>query len=218
LATPLHFFHTQSATRRTAMRRIVESSKVIGKSVLVTLAFLMGAAMAQEPPAVTSETEVKPVRQIIVSIPDRKLALVFEGRTVKVYSIAVGAAQSPSPEGEFKVINRIENPTYYKPGTVIEPGPENPLGTRWIGLNRKGYGIHGTNVPSSIGKAASHGCIRMRQQDLEELFTVLREGDVVRIRANRDEELAKLLTPEPTITTTEEAPEVEAAADFDGRK
>lgn len=197
------------------MRRLVETSKVVGKTAILTLAFLMGAAHAQEAPQLEA-VAAAPARQVIVSIPDRKLALVADGRTLKVYPVAVGAVQSPSPEGEFRIINRIENPSYYRPGVVIEPGPENPLGTRWIGLNRKGYGIHGTNVPSSIGKAASHGCIRMRQEDLEELFTLLREGDVVTIRAERDEELAKLLMPEPVETAANNdaaAAEVAHAAD-----
>ena len=185
------------------MRRLVETSKIIGKVAVITLTFLTGAALAQE---------VKPVRQVVVSIPDRKLALVEDGRTLKLYSVAVGAAQSPSPDGEFKIINRVVNPTYYKPGTVIEPGKDNPLGTRWIGLNLKGYGIHGTNVPSSIGKAASHGCIRMRQRDLEELFTLLHEGDVVTIRAERDEQLARIMTPEPVVTADADTNNTEAAA------
>ena len=180
------------------MRRLVETSKQVSQAVLIAFT-LFSPALAQEAPP-EAGPEPKPARLILVSIPDRKLALIADGRTLKVYPVAVGAHQSPSPEGEFKIVNRVENPTFYKPGTVIEPGPDNPLGTRWIGLSRKGYGIHGTNVPSSIGKAASHGCIRMRQQDLEELFTLLREGDVVAIRAERDEELAKALAAEPVVT------------------
>jgi hypothetical protein len=58
-------------------------------------------------------------------------------------------------------------------------------------LNQKGYGIHGTNEPRSIGKAASHGCIRMAKADLEELFTLVDVGDEVEIRGERDEETAQ---------------------------
>ena len=68
----------------------------------------------------------------------------------------------------------------------------NPLGTRWLGLSAKGYGIHGTNEPRSIGKAASHGCIRMAKADLEELFNNVQVGDVVEIRAQRDAETAAI--------------------------
>jgi hypothetical protein len=112
----------------------------------------------------------------------------------------VGAEVSRSPEGDFTVINRLENPTYYRPGKVIGPGKENPLGTRWMGLSKKGYGIHGTNEPASIGKAASHGCIRMRQRDLEELFTMVHMGDKVMFR---DAQMTALLAP---LTQPTDAP------------
>jgi lipoprotein-anchoring transpeptidase ErfK/SrfK len=104
----------------------------------------------------------------------------------------VGKASTPSPEGEFTVITRTEDPTYYHEGKVIPPGKNNPLGTRWMGLNLKGYGIHGTNAPKSIGKAASHGCIRMAKKDLEELFTLVKVGDGVTIRGERDELVAQV--------------------------
>ncbi len=133
---------------------------------------------------------VAPERRIVVSIPDRKLALVENGRAVKVYSVAVGADVSPSPTGSYRVVNRLKHPTYYKPGTVVPAGAANPLGSRWMGLDRKSYGIHGTNQPKSIGKAASHGCIRMARKDLEELFELVRVGDAVEIHGERDGSVA----------------------------
>ena len=75
---------------------------------------------------------------------------------------------------------------------MIPSGKDNPLGTRWVGLSQKGYGIHGTNAPKSIGHAASHGCIRLRNRDMEKLFTMLRVGDVVQIRGERDDEVAQV--------------------------
>jgi lipoprotein-anchoring transpeptidase ErfK/SrfK len=75
---------------------------------------------------------------------------------------------------------------------VIPSGKNNPLGTRWVGLSQKGYGIHGTNTPRSVGQAASHGCIRLRNRDMERLFTMLRVGDVVAIRGERDEQVAQV--------------------------
>lgn len=134
----------------------------------------------------------QPERQVVVSIPDRKLALIEDGQVVKVYSVAVGAETTPSPDGEFKIVNRVVKPTYYHPGKVIPAGRSNPLGTRWIGLNKAHYGIHGTNEPRSIGKAASHGCIRMAHKDLEEFFTLVRPGDTVIIRAEQDELTARI--------------------------
>ena len=75
----------------------------------------------------------------------------------------MGKPSTPSPVGTFTIERRVMNPTYSHDGRVVPPGPNNPVGTRWMGLSIRGYGIHGTNVPSSIGKAASHGCIRMAQ-------------------------------------------------------
>ena len=130
------------------------------------------------------------VRWVLVSIPDRKLALFENGKVVRIYRIAVGKASTPSPAGEFKIVVRVSNPGYYHKGQVIGAGKGNPVGTRWMGLSAKGYGIHGTNQPKSIGKAASLGCIRMGKQDIEELFTLVEVGDAVQIRAERDEQIA----------------------------
>jgi L,D-transpeptidase ErfK/SrfK len=119
-------------------------------------------------------------QHIVVSIPDRKLTLLENGREIGTWDIAVGKPSTPSPEGTMTVINRVKNPTWFGPGgKVVGPGGANPVGTRWIGLSRKGYGIHGTNEPASIGKAASHGCIRMRNRDVEQLFDLVETGAVV---------------------------------------
>jgi lipoprotein-anchoring transpeptidase ErfK/SrfK len=162
---------------------ISKAAKAKWMVAVLLMAVADAAAQTQNAPA---------PRQIIVSIPDRKLALIEDGRVLKIYPVAVGAEVSPSPSGEFKVVNRLEKPTYYHPGKVIGAGASNPLGTRWIGLDRPHYGIHGTNVPSSIGKAASHGCIRMGKRDLEELFTMVRIGDTVVIRTEADEQTTEI--------------------------
>lgn len=70
---------------------------------------------------------------------------------------------------------------------------------RWLGLNRKGYGIHGTNEPRSIGRAASHGCIRMSNRDITQFFEMVRVGDVVEIRAERDADTARVFGSEPAM-------------------
>jgi lipoprotein-anchoring transpeptidase ErfK/SrfK len=163
------------------------------------LVFSACGAAAQTSPLAES-TEVKPERRIVVSIPDHKLALLEGERVVKVYNVAVGAPVSPSPNGEFRIAQRLENPTYYKPGVVIGPGKDNPLGPRWIGLDVKGFGIHGTNRPESIGKHASHGCIRLRNRDIEDLFARVQVGDRVSLIAERTEEVARLFGGEPTDT------------------
>ena len=130
--------------------------------------------------------------RVVVSIPDRMLALIDGEQVVSIYPIAVGAPVSPSPVGTFSVVTRVTNPTYYRPGKVIGPGASNPIGTRWIGLSVKGFGIHGTDDPRSIGFAKSHGCIRLRNQDVEQLFEQLRAGDVVELHAERTPEILQL--------------------------
>jgi lipoprotein-anchoring transpeptidase ErfK/SrfK len=184
--------------------------------LLVILAFLaaliLGAMRAsaqtipqsETKPAAQPETQPapKPTRRIVVSIPDRKLALLEDDRIVKVYDVAVGAPVSPSPNGEYQIAKRLENPTYYHAGVVIGAGVNNPLGPRWIGLNVKGYGIHGTNHPNSIGKNASHGCIRLRNRDIQDLFARVQVGDRVSLIAQRNDEVARLFGPAPDSTQT----------------
>jgi lipoprotein-anchoring transpeptidase ErfK/SrfK len=131
-------------------------------------------------------------RRIVVSIPHRQLAVLEDETVVKIFQVAVGATSSPSPSGRLTVINRVSHPTYYKPGKVVPPGRSNPLGSRWLGLSLKGYGIHGTNVPSSIGKAASAGCIRLKNSDVEELYEMVREGDIVDLIKDLDREIVAI--------------------------
>jgi L,D-transpeptidase-like protein len=183
--------------RRIDPNRELKTKDLKAKTRLLLAVLILTAARLQA-------QEQQSTRQILVSLPDRKLALIEGGEVKKVYPVAVGKETSPSPSGSFTITNRVTNPTYYHKGQVVEPGPDNPVGTRWIGLNQKGYGIHGTNAPRSIGKAASHGCIRMAQKDLEELFEIVRPGDVVEIRAERDDQVAQIFggTIEPVIVAS----------------
>lgn len=183
------------------MRRIEGNSELKAKARLVLAVLVLTAARL----SAQNEAEAQQSRrQILVSLPDRKLALIEDGTVKKIYPVSIGKVTTPSPSGSFMIINRVTDPTYYHKGQVIEPGPENPVGTRWIGLNQKGYGIHGTNAPKSIGKAASHGCIRMAKKDLEELFEIVRPGDLVEIRAERDDEVAQIFAgaTEPVIVAS----------------
>lgn len=142
------------------------------------------------------------VRRVVVSIPDRKLVLLEDGRVLLTFRIAVGAPDSPSPSGNFRVASMVTDPTYYHPGEVIPPGSENPVGPRWIGLSLKGYGIHGTNEPRLIGHRVSHGCIRLRNRDVKILFAYLRIGDAVELHAQRDPETAQLFGNSPAQILT----------------
>ncbi len=166
----------------------MRANRVMAVAALV-VAGTMAGTPAQAADSVVSEAVV---RRVGGSIPDRKLAVVENNEVVEVFAVAVGAPNSPSPSGTFTIVNRVANPTYYHPGKVIAPGPQNPIGTRWIGLNQKGYGIHGTDEPSSIGYAKSHGCIRLRNTDVERLFERVRPGDVVELHAERDADIDQL--------------------------
>jgi len=182
-------------------------------------AAIMGGsyAVAQDSPArnlqpVSPVSQVRPAtasaRLIVISIPDRKLVLLQNGTVKRVYPVAVGKPTTPSPVGQFTIIRRISDPTYAHGGKVVAPGPKNPVGSRWMGLSTKGYGIHGTNEPGSIGKAASHGCIRMGKANLEELYELVEVGDTVEIHAQHDatvtmalgEALPALPTQPATVT------------------
>jgi len=190
---------------------------------VVLLVSVSAAAQTTQTLTATTTEDAKPTRLILVSIPDRKLALIDDGKVVKVFPVAVGKESTPSPEGTFTVKSRVANPTYYHKGTVIAPGPANPLGTRWMGLSEQGYGIHGTNAPKSIGKAESHGCIRMAKKDLEELFPLVKVGDRVEIRGERDEQLAQIFgveadaTPSTVVMAQAETMSVESTPVASGR-
>jgi lipoprotein-anchoring transpeptidase ErfK/SrfK len=156
------------------------------------------SALAEEKYRQTAELNAieEQSRRIVVSLQDRKLALLEGEKIIKIWQTAVGSKSTPSPSGEFTIITRLSRPTYYHPGKIVPPGPSNPLGTRWLGLSAKGFGIHGTNAPGSIGKKASHGCIRMRNRDIEELFSLVQIGDAVEIHSESNPLLAKIFQPD----------------------
>jgi lipoprotein-anchoring transpeptidase ErfK/SrfK len=190
--------------RRFATANLKRARNKILQSALIGLALTLSATAvyAQNAPKPAAVSKPHSARRVVVSIPDRKLALIEKNRVVKIYDVAVGAPASPSPSGEFQITERLENPTYYSPGVVIEPGAGNPLGTRWMGLDIKGFGIHGTNSPDSIGYNASHGCIRLRNREVEELFVRLKVGDRVSVIAERTDEVAQIFGPAPGSSST----------------
>lgn len=125
--------------------------------------------------------------KVVIDRSSFTLTLYRHGAVVKRYGIAVGTAEYPTPAGEFAVQTKVVDPTWVPPDSewakdakITEPGPDNPLGTRWMAINGT-IGIHGTNAPSSIGSAASHGCIRMRMPDVEELFELVEIGTPVTV-------------------------------------
>ena len=176
-------------------------------AVVASMAAVLGVpVIGQEAAAVqTDPIQVLPAKRVIVvSLEDRKLALVEDGQVKKVYTVAIGKPSTPSPTGTFTIARRVKNPTYSHNGKTVLPGPGNPVGTRWMGLSLKGYGIHGTNEPKSIGKAASHGCIRMAKKDLEEMYAMVSVGDTVELVGQRNEETAELFEQKPVVAGAQE--------------
>jgi lipoprotein-anchoring transpeptidase ErfK/SrfK len=111
-----------------------------------------------------------------------------KARVVRTYGVATGTSQYPTPRGLFQIVTMQRHPWWYPPDSdwargqaPVPPGPNNPLGTRWMGISAPGVGIHGTPNPTSIGYSASHGCIRMRIPEAEQLFRVVRVGTPVLI-------------------------------------
>ncbi|HEY2494338.1 MAG TPA: L,D-transpeptidase family protein [Paenibacillus sp.] len=112
---------------------------------------------------------------IIVNKKTNKLAYFRNGKLDKVFSVATGKDPSLTPEGSFKIVNKIKNRPYYKE-KIAGGDPRNPLGDRWLGLEVNGtkgttYAIHGNNNVNSIGKYVSAGCIRMKNEEIHWLFS-----------------------------------------------
>jgi len=113
---------------------------------------------------------------IIVSKSNTLLTLKSADEVVKEYPIGIGDNNS-TPVGEFKIVNRIVDPVWYKTGAIVAAGsPENILGTRWLGISEPGYGIHGTTDTQPITQQKTQGCVRMMNEDVEELFMIVPVG------------------------------------------
>lgn len=106
--------------------------------------------------------------RIVVHTKLKSLDLFHKGNLYKTYPVAVGKLLTPTPKGTFRIINKALN-------------PGGPYGSRWLGLSKPHIGIHGTNNPASIGKAASKGCIRMYNKDVEEIYNLVPIGTQVKI-------------------------------------
>ena len=136
-----------------------------------------------------------PAGGIVINVPQRMLFVFVDDRLVAAYPVAVGRPDWRTPLGEFVVSNKETDPTWDVPASIQEemsarggripphvpPGPNNPLGDRWIGVSGLGFGIHGTNQPSSIYRFATHGCIRLHPDDARSLFDVVWIGMPIQI-------------------------------------
>lgn len=141
----------------------------------------------------TAETAEKETRtageeyKIFINIPSRSLALYEGEERVRLYPVALGKPYTPTPVGYYEIRTKERNPEWVDPSdpkNTVPSGPSNPLGYRWMQIQGN-YGIHGTNKPSAIGKFDSNGCIRLREEDVEELFDLVKIGTPVEITYNR---------------------------------
>jgi lipoprotein-anchoring transpeptidase ErfK/SrfK len=132
-------------------------------------------------------TDKKLGRAILVDLSLRKLWLYDHSKLLKKYGVAIGMPGHSTPRGTFKVIAKAKNPAWHNPGSgwatgmpsYIAPGPNNPLGTRALYINSSGIRIHGTSKTSSIGHAASHGCVRVANRNIEKLYPLVPVGTKV---------------------------------------
>jgi L,D-transpeptidase ErfK/SrfK len=127
--------------------------------------------------------EVQTVR-LVLKLQERRL-YVYDGERIKAtYPVAVGKAGWETPKGEFRVLEMVRQPGWTNPFTqeVMPPGPDNPLGDRWIAFWTDGtnyVGFHGTPNRASVGQSASHGCVRMFNEHVRELYETVQIGTPV---------------------------------------
>ncbi len=116
---------------------------------------------------------------IVVDKSLNLLTLKGDGEVLKSYRVSTGVDNS-TPTGTFKIITKVIEPTWYSEGAVVPPGsPKNILGSRWLGMSKPGYGIHGSRDPNSIGRQITAGCIRMMNEDVDELYAIVPIGTEV---------------------------------------
>jgi hypothetical protein len=124
--------------------------------------------------------------RIVLKLGERRVYLYRGSNAIASYPVAVGKSGTPTPTGEFAVFEMVVNPSWQSPwtGDVETPGADGSLGLRWIGFARMPGGVigfHGTPRVSSIGQAVSHGCVRLRNEDVVALFSQIKLGTPVTV-------------------------------------
>jgi lipoprotein-anchoring transpeptidase ErfK/SrfK len=118
---------------------------------------------------------------ILVDKSQNIMLLKSDEEVMKTYVVSTGK-DSCTPVGVFKIVNKLVNPTWFKAGAVVPAGSlENVLGTRWMGFDLAGYGIHGTTEPKELGKQVTQGCVRLSNSDVEELYDIIPTGTEVTV-------------------------------------
>ena len=128
-----------------------------------------------------------PKNGLVLNLPERGLYLFRNGQFDRFVPVSIGDEKGfQTPTGQYHIIEKIQNPTWYPPSWAKEkgpvgPGPDNPLGTHWIGLSLTRTGIHGTNQPLTVGNSVTHGCIRAYPETIKKLYSDVTVGWPVRI-------------------------------------
>ncbi len=125
---------------------------------------------------------------LVLRLKERQLYVYKGQKAIAHYPVAIGRPSAPTPTGEFRVFEMLKDPSWQNPSTgeVESPGEDGSLGTRWIGfahLPNGVIGFHGTPNRASIGRAVSHGCVRMRNEDAESVFQQIVIGTVVNVES-----------------------------------
>lgn len=119
-------------------------------------------------------------REIVINLAEMRLFLFnFESEVIRSYPVGIGTPKTPSPTGTFLIDEKVEDPVWTVPPGLkdeydisqVEPGEQNPLGRYWLGLEDTHYGLHGTNFAWSVGRATTHGCIRLYPEDISRIFS-----------------------------------------------
>ncbi len=123
-------------------------------------------------------------RRVVLRLGERRVYVYRRDQVIASYPVAIGRSGWETPTGKFEVMQRVKEPTWQHPFTeaIVPPGKDNPLGARWIGFWTDGtnsIGFHGTPHPELIGQAVSHGCVRMKNEDIVALFEQVKVGMTV---------------------------------------
>ncbi|MEB3351356.1 MAG: L,D-transpeptidase [Cyanobacteriota bacterium] len=188
------------ARRSPTVRPLVDAARPLGPLAMLLQPMLLAGLAAG--PVAASPASPDPGRHLVLDRRARELRVLEADRLISRFPVAVGMPGWETPVGEFQVIEKTADPTWKHPATgeLFGPGPANPLGSRWIGFHRdcgerRGFngkeylvvrgcataGFHGTNNRNSIGQAASHGCVRLYEEHVRQLFELVSIGTPVTV-------------------------------------
>jgi L,D-transpeptidase ErfK/SrfK len=162
------------------LNQLLEQLLTLSSSPAIELPGLGGANSYLPSPDVEAKLH------LVIKLSERRVYVYDRDEVRTSYPVAIGRGGWETPAGKFQVMEKITDPAWEHPftGEVVQPGVDNPLGSRWIGFWTDGsnfIGFHGTPNPESVGTPASHGCIRMFDKDVIALFEMVRVGTPVEV-------------------------------------